>query len=72
MAGVISKVVVQAYGLRPGSEIDWQPAADVIRLVPAVRRGGLDREARLRLFDLAIALQRNLRGRRGHGLTRVT
>ena len=53
----IPKPIAEAYGLRPGSDIDWQTAADAIRLVPEVRRAVLDRDARLRLFDLATTRQ---------------
>jgi AbrB family looped-hinge helix DNA binding protein len=72
----IPKAVAEACGLRPGSEIDWQPAPDVIRLVPKQRRDTLDRATRLRLFDLATARQkkrdRSLRARapRDRGWTR--
>jgi AbrB family looped-hinge helix DNA binding protein len=53
----IPKAVADAYGLRPGSEIDWQPSADAIRVVPLSRRTALSLEDRLRLFDAATARQ---------------
>jgi AbrB family looped-hinge helix DNA binding protein len=61
----IPKAVADAYGLRPGSEIDWQPSADAIRVVPAVHRQTLTPEERLRLFDAATARQER-RNRAAH------
>ena len=53
----IPKTVAAAYGLHPGSEIDWQPSADAIRVVPLNRLRALSPEERLRLFDAATARQ---------------
>jgi AbrB family looped-hinge helix DNA binding protein len=56
----IPKVVADEYGIRPGDEVDWVPAGDVIRVVPVRQRvvRGEDTEGRLRLFDEATARQR--------------
>jgi len=48
------KKIAESYAIRPGDEIDWVPAGDVIRVIPAGKRApGLDRETQLRLFDQA-------------------
>lgn len=56
----IPKSVAEAYGIRPGDEIEFVPAGDVIRVVPPGRRlrARLGREERLRLFDESTARQR--------------
>jgi AbrB family looped-hinge helix DNA binding protein len=55
----IPKAVAERYGIRPGDEIDFQPAGDFIRVIPPgrarSRRIGL--EERLRLFDEGTARQ---------------
>lgn len=55
----LPKRIAEEYKIRPGDEIDWQPAGDVIRVVPPGRQEQpLDREDRLRLFDQATERQR--------------
>ena len=55
----IPKVIADKFGIKPGAELDWIPAGDAIRVVPASReRPEEDRELRLRLFDEATARQR--------------
>lgn len=50
----VPKAIADRYGIRPGDEIDWKPAGDVIRVIPSSRREQpQDRESRLRLFDQA-------------------
>jgi AbrB family looped-hinge helix DNA binding protein len=68
----IPKAIADRYGLSPGDDIDFVPAGDVIRVIPAAEaapgaRG--DAGERLRLFDKATARQgRRQRGRpRGQG-----
>jgi AbrB family looped-hinge helix DNA binding protein len=50
----VPKAIADQYHIRPGDEIEWMPAGDVIRVVP---RGKVlqpqDRQAKLRLFDQA-------------------
>jgi AbrB family looped-hinge helix DNA binding protein len=54
----VPKVIADQYGIRPGDEIEWIAAGEIIRVVPPGRRSlGLDRETRLRLFDAATARQ---------------
>ena len=47
----IPKRIADEYGIRPGDEIDFEPAGDVIRLIPAgaPRSAGLTLAERLRL-----------------------
>jgi len=51
----VPKIIAEQYGIEPGDEIEWVPAGDVIRVVPADRgpKPG-DRKAQLRLFDQAM------------------
>jgi AbrB family looped-hinge helix DNA binding protein len=55
----IPKAVADRYGIRPGDEIEWVPAGEGIRVMPAARpseRDGI--EWRLELFDRASERQR--------------
>jgi hypothetical protein len=62
----IPKVIAQRYGIEPGSDIEWLPAGEAIRVVPnADRRLGPDRVRRLELFDRAI--ERQLERQSGRG-----
>jgi bifunctional DNA-binding transcriptional regulator/antitoxin component of YhaV-PrlF toxin-antitoxin module len=55
----VPKAVAESYRIRPGDEIAWEPAGDVIRVVPLRGRGrAVDLAARLRLFDQATERQR--------------
>ncbi len=48
------KKIADNYAIRPGDEIDWVAAGDVIRVIPPSRRmAALDRESQLRRFDKA-------------------
>jgi AbrB family looped-hinge helix DNA binding protein len=59
----IPKAVADRYGLRPGSQIAFEPAGDAIRVVPeGGGRAVVDAATRLKLFDEATERQR-LRGR---------
>ena len=64
----LPKALAERYGIRPGDDIRFEGADEVIRMVPAsadTPHEGLDIEARLRLFDAATERQRNReRGRR--------
>jgi len=56
----IPKKIADRYGISPGDQVHWQPAGDVIRVVPPGRSSRpLDREARLRVFDRATERQRD-------------
>ena len=57
----VPNALAQRYGIRPGDDIRFEEAGEVIRVVPAAAGGptkGLDTDARLRLFDAATARQR--------------
>jgi bifunctional DNA-binding transcriptional regulator/antitoxin component of YhaV-PrlF toxin-antitoxin module len=54
----VPRKIADAYAIRPGDDIDWVPAGDVIRVVPPGKRAvALDRDSRLRLFDRATERQ---------------
>lgn len=58
----VPKAVADQYGIRPGEELDWVPAGDAIRVIPATRRKMSEKELtlrqRLELFDRATERQR--------------
>ncbi len=49
----IPKAIAEQYGLKPGDEIEFKAAGDVIRVIPPGhhKRPRLSLEERLRLFD---------------------
>jgi AbrB family looped-hinge helix DNA binding protein len=53
----IPKAVADRYQIEPGAEIVFEPAGDVIRVVPQ-RRQATDVRERVRLFERALARQR--------------
>ena len=54
----VPKAIANEYNIRPGDDIDWIPAGDVIRVVPHGKPSVTeDRESRLRFFDQATELQ---------------
>ena len=54
----VPKALAERYAIRPGDEIAWEAAGDVIRVVPGRRRAAPGHAARLRLFDNASERQR--------------
>jgi AbrB family looped-hinge helix DNA binding protein len=56
----IPKAIAEQHGIKPGDEIEFQSAGDLIRIIPPGGRGRarLSLEERLRLFDEATARQR--------------
>lgn len=56
----IPKTIADQYGIKPGDEIEFQPAGETIRIVTQKGRRAdrLSVEERLRLFDEATARQR--------------
>ena len=57
----VPKALADRYGIRPGDDIRFEGAGEVIRVVPADAGGQpkrLDVETRLRLFDAATHRQR--------------
>jgi AbrB family looped-hinge helix DNA binding protein len=60
----IPKAIAQEYGIRPGDDIEWAPAGDAIRVVPAGKQGQAeDRDSKLRLFDQATERHRRRSGK---------
>ena len=62
----LPKAIAEKYNIRPGDDIDWVAAGEVIRVIPP---GGQtvseDPESRLRLFDQATErLRRRVKERR--------
>jgi AbrB family looped-hinge helix DNA binding protein len=58
----VPKAIADQYGIRPGDQIDWTPAGDVIRVIPpGAGAQPADRESRLRLFDQATERHRRRR-----------
>lgn len=54
----IPRAIARRYGIEPGSEIEWLPAGEAIRVVPpALRQAVPDRARRLELFDRATERQ---------------
>jgi bifunctional DNA-binding transcriptional regulator/antitoxin component of YhaV-PrlF toxin-antitoxin module len=58
----VPKAIADEYGIRPGDELQWVPAGEVIRVIPS-RRGRKRSQAptveeRLELFDKATQRQR--------------
>ena len=50
----VPKKIAEAYHIRPGQDIEWVPAGDVIRVIPPGKQAvPPDRQAQLRLFDQA-------------------
>ncbi len=61
----VPKEIATRYGIRPGSEIDWVPAGDTLRIVPAAAvLAALDPAERLSVFDAATARQKKRQARR--------
>ena len=56
----LPKALAVQYGIRPGQDVRFESAGEVIRMVPEgadLAPAGLDVEARMRLFDAATARQ---------------
>ena len=50
----LPKAIAVRYSIRPGDHLDWVPAGDAIRVVPAGKQvAPVDRDAKLQLFDAA-------------------
>jgi bifunctional DNA-binding transcriptional regulator/antitoxin component of YhaV-PrlF toxin-antitoxin module len=62
----VPRRIADAYGIRPGDDIDWVPAGEVIRVIPlGKQRESQSRESQLRLFDKATERQRKRAPARG-------
>lgn len=57
----VPKAIARRYGIEPGDEVRFEPAGEVIRIVPAGSSAALplDKETRLALFDAATRRQRD-------------
>lgn len=52
----VPRAIADQYQIKPGDEIDWVAADEVIRVIPPGKRPATDdTEMRLRLFDQATA-----------------
>lgn len=66
----VPRVIAEQYGIRPGDDIDWVPAGDVIRVIPSGKQAApKDSESKLRLFDQAT--ERNRRRPAGRQAKRL-
>lgn len=55
----LPKSLAAQYGIEPGSDIEWQAAGDVIRILPAsAQRKALTKVERLAMFDAATERQK--------------
>ena len=64
----IPKEIARRYGIEPGTDVEWLPAGEAIRVVPpSAHPGTADRARRLQLFDAAtprvLARRRDWTGR---------
>jgi bifunctional DNA-binding transcriptional regulator/antitoxin component of YhaV-PrlF toxin-antitoxin module len=64
----LPRAIADKFGIRPGDDIDWVAAGEVIRVIPPGKQAPSDdRDSRLRLFDQAtdrIGRRRSSRGKR--------
>ena len=58
----VPKEIADRYGIRPGSEIEWVPAGETLRVVPGAPAPVIDPDERLRRFDAATERQRKRQG----------
>jgi bifunctional DNA-binding transcriptional regulator/antitoxin component of YhaV-PrlF toxin-antitoxin module len=59
----VPKALATQYGIRPGVEIEWEPAGDTIRVIPPGQTSRtVDLGVRLRLFDAATERQKTRQG----------
>jgi AbrB family looped-hinge helix DNA binding protein len=58
----VPKVIADEYGIKPGDQLDWVPAGDAIRVIPAKSRRSRVQlrsvEERLKLFRQMVERQR--------------
>jgi len=62
----VPKKIADRYRIRPGDDIEWVAAGEVIRVIPPASQLGApeNREAQLRLFDQATERHRKRASRR--------
>ena len=65
----LPKSMADKLHIRPGDEIDWELAGDMLRITPADRRSKstISRDDRLRWFDQATRRQRQREKKAGRG-----
>jgi len=64
--------IADTYRIRPGDDIDWVPAGEVIRVIPSGKQAASQsRESQLRLFDQATERHRKRVPARAPGRTRI-
>ena len=62
----LPRAIADRYGIRPGDDIQWQPAGTVIQVVPPGKQAPvLSLNDRLKLFDAATIRQKLRQRRRG-------
>ena len=68
----LPRAIADRYGIRPGDDIQWQPAGTVIQVVPPGKQAPvLSLEDRLKLFDAATIRQKlRRRGKPGRASDR--
>jgi AbrB family looped-hinge helix DNA binding protein len=73
----VPKTIAERYKIRPGDEISWVAAGEVIRVIPSGKQAATEtRKSQLRLFDQATERHRsrhaagNARPPRSRGWTR--
>src|SRR3989442_9644048 len=55
----VPKKIAERYSIRPGDDIDWVAAGEVIRVIPPAKQViAENRDSQLRLFDQATERQR--------------
>jgi bifunctional DNA-binding transcriptional regulator/antitoxin component of YhaV-PrlF toxin-antitoxin module len=58
----VPRKIAEAYHIRPGDDIDWAPAGEVIRVIPRGKQTAPEsQESRLHLFDQATARHKRRR-----------
>jgi AbrB family looped-hinge helix DNA binding protein len=61
----VPKKIAERYSIRPGDDIDWVAAGELIRVIPPAQQvNAEDRESQLRLFDQATERHRRRRAAR--------
>ncbi|MBZ5608311.1 MAG: AbrB/MazE/SpoVT family DNA-binding domain-containing protein [Acidobacteriia bacterium] len=67
----VPRTIAEEYHIRPGDDIYWQPAGEVIRVIPPGKAAvPQDRESQLRLFDQATERHRKRPSARTNGRPR--
>jgi AbrB family looped-hinge helix DNA binding protein len=62
----LPKAIADRFRIRPGDEIEWEPAGDAIRVLPpGAAPVAVDRQERLRIFDAATRRQAEREARAG-------